>query len=134
MKVEEDRPTLWTRYLNSSFLKFVIVGGLNTAITYGAYLLLLLCFEYKISYSISYILGILFSYYFNTKFVFREKITLLKFLKFPVVYLAQYLINVVILHILVEYINMPAEIVPLIVIVVSLPITYLLSKFIIKGK
>lgn len=134
MKAEEDQPTLWMRFLNKEFLRFILSGGINTICTYGLYLLLLLFFEYKISYTVSYIIGILLAYFLNSTLVFKEKVSLNKFLKFPIVYLVQYLINVVILYLFVEYVKMSAEIVPLIVIVISLPITYLLSKYIIKGK
>ncbi|AOZ94735.1 GtrA family protein [Paenibacillus crassostreae] len=122
------------RFINKEFLKFIISGGINTVATYGIYLLLLLLWEYMISYTISYVLGIFLSYYLNTFFVFKEKVTFLKFIKFPVVYLVQYLMNLVILHLLVEYIKLPAEIVPIIVVILTMPITYLLSKYIIKGR
>ncbi|MNW40846.1 GtrA-like protein [compost metagenome] len=134
MKVEEGRPTLWMKFLNKEFLKFIISGGINTLATYGLYLLFLFVWEYEVSYTISYILGIFLSYFLNTSFVFKEKVTLLKFIKFPFVYLVQYLLNMVILLLLVEYIKLPAEIVPVIVIIITLPITYLLSKYIIKKK
>lgn len=134
MKAEKDQPTLWMKFINKEFLKYLISGGINTVATYGLYLLFLIVMEYKTAYSLSYIVGILFSYLLNTIFVFKEKVSLMKFIKFPVVYLAQYLINLIILLLLVEYINLPAEIVPIIVIFITLPITYLLSKYIIKGK
>lgn len=134
MKAEKDHPTLWMKFLNKEFLKFLISGGINTIATYGLYLLFLIVMEYKAAYSLSYIIGILFSYLLNTIFVFKEKVSLMKFIKFPVVYLVQYLINLGILLLLVEYINLPAEIVPIIVIFTTLPITYVLSKHIIKGK
>ncbi|MEK3865997.1 MULTISPECIES: GtrA family protein [Paenibacillus] len=134
MKVEKDHPTLLTKLLNKQFLKFVISGGINTLFTYLVYLLLLQVLSYSMSYTISYISGIFLSYYLNTIFVFKEKVTFRKFLKFPVVYLVQYLINLLMLFVLVEYLNLSKQIVPLIVIVVTIPITYTLSKLIIKSK
>ncbi|WMT40585.1 GtrA family protein [Paenibacillus sp. D2_2] len=134
MKVENDHPTLLTKLLNKEFLKFVISGGINTLATYLVYLLLLIFFNYSLSYTISYVSGIFLSYYLNTVFVFKEKVSFVKFLKFPVVYLVQYLINIFMLYILVEYLHISTQIVPLIVIVVTIPITYTLSKFIIKSK
>ncbi|WP_405168767.1 GtrA family protein [Paenibacillus sp. FSL H3-0286] len=134
MKVEKDHPTLLTKLLNKQFLKFVISGGINTLFTYLVYLLLLQALSYSMSYTISYISGIFLSYYLNTIFVFKEKVTFRKFLKFPIVYLVQYLINLLMLFVLVEYLNLSKQIVPLIVIVVTIPITYTLSKLIIKSK
>lgn len=134
MKAEKDHLTLWMKFLNKEFLKFLISGVINTLVTYGLYLAFLIIMEYKAAYTLSYVLGILLSYFLNTFFVFKEKVSLLKFIKFPVVYLAQYLMNLVILLLLVEYINLSAEIVPIIAIFITLPITYFLSKIIIKGK
>lgn len=134
MKVEKDQPTLLIRLLNKEFLKFVISGGVNTLATYLVYLLLLLFLNYSLSYTVSYVSGIFLSYYLNTVFVFKEKVSLKKFFKFPIVYLIQYLINILMLYILVEFLNLSEQIVPLIVIVVTIPITYTLSKLIIKSK
>ncbi|MDH6370970.1 polysaccharide synthesis protein GtrA [Paenibacillus sp. VTT E-133280] len=134
MKVEKDHPTLLTKLLSKQFLKFVISGGINTLATYLVYLLLLGFLSYSMSYTISYISGIFLSYYLNTVFVFKEKVLFRKFLKFPIVYLVQYLINLFMLYVLVEHLNLSKQIVPLIVIVVTIPITYTLSKLIIKSK
>ncbi|AIQ26302.1 GtrA family protein [Paenibacillus sp. FSL H7-0737] len=134
MKVEKDHPTLLTKLLSKQFLKFVISGGINTLATYLVYLLLLEFLSYSMSYTISYISGIFLSYYLNTAFVFKEKVLFRKFLKFPIVYLVQYLINLFMLYVLVEHLNLSKQIVPLIVIVVTIPITYTLSKLIIKSK
>lgn len=134
MKVESDHPTLLTKLLNKELLKFVISGGINTLATYLMYLLLLLFFNYSLAYTVSYISGIFLSYYLNTVFVFKEKVSFKKFLKFPIVYLIQYLVNILMLYVLVEHVHLSTGIVPLIVIVVTIPITYTLSKLIIKSK
>ncbi|WP_339251667.1 GtrA family protein [Paenibacillus sp. FSL P2-0136] len=134
MKVESGRPTLLTKLLNREFLKFVVSGGINTLTTYLMYLLLLLFLNYSLSYTVSYVSGIFLSYYLNTVFVFKEKISIKKFLKFPIVYLIQYFINLLMLYILVEHLHLSTKIVPLIVVVVTIPVTFVLSKLIIKSK
>ncbi|MEK5036071.1 GtrA family protein [Paenibacillus sp. FSL R7-0302] len=134
MKVESGRPTLLTKLLNKEFLKFVVSGGINTLTTYLMYLLLLLFLNYSLAYTVSYVSGIFLSYYLNTVFVFKEKMSIKKFLKFPIVYLIQYFINLLMLYILVEHLHLSTRIVPLIVVVVTIPVTYVLSKLIIKSK
>ncbi|WP_405104644.1 GtrA family protein [Paenibacillus sp. FSL K6-1217] len=134
MKVESGRPTLLTKLLNKEFLKFVVSGGINTLTTYLMYLLLLLFLNYSLSYTVSYVSGIFLSYYLNTVFVFKEKMSIEKFLKFPIVYLIQYFINLLMLYILVEHLHLSTKIVPLIVVVVTIPVTFVLSKLIIKSK
>ncbi|WP_340387729.1 GtrA family protein [Paenibacillus sp. FSL E2-0151] len=134
MKVGNGLPMLLTKHLNKEFLKFLISGGINTLATYLMYLFLLLFYNYSLSYSISYIAGIFLSYYLNSVFVFKEKISLYKFLKFPIVYLVQYLVNMLMLYVLVEYAQFHVQIVPLVAMIITVPITFLLSKTIIKSK
>lgn len=122
------------KYLNKEFLKFIVSGVLNTLATYLIYLLLLNFIGYSISYTVSYVSGIFISYYLNSLFVFKEKLSLKKFLKYPVVYIVQYLINLFMVFLFVEKLGLSARIVPLVVILITLPITYLLSKLIIKEK
>lgn len=120
--------------MNKPFVKYLLSGGFNTLVTYLLYLLLLNVMNYNFSYSISYVAGILLSYYLNSVFVFQEKISLRKFIKYPIVYVVQYLINLLLLNILIEYAGLSSKIVPIIAIVVTIPITFVLTKFIIKGK
>lgn len=122
------------KYLNKEFLKFIVSGVLNTLATYIIYLLFLNYIGYSISYTISYVSGIFISYYLNSLFVFKEKLSLKKFIKYPIVYIAQYLINLCMVFLFVEKLGLSAQIVPLVVILITLPITYLLSKLIIKEK
>ncbi|CAH1223444.1 GtrA family protein [Paenibacillus sp. JJ-223] len=133
MRAENGHPTLLTKLLNKEFLKFVISGGLNTLATYLMYLFLLMFLNYSLAYSISYVAGIFLSYYLNTVFVFKEKVSFKKFLKYPIVYLVQYAVNMLLLYVLVEYVQLYVEIVPLISMVVTIPVTFLLSKMIIKS-
>lgn len=122
------------KFLNKEFLKFVISGVVNTAATYIMYLLLLLFMNYSIAYTVSYLSGIVISFYLNTIFVFKEKVTFVKFLKFPIVYVVQYLINLIMIFALVERLGLSAQLVPLIVIVITVPITYFISKKLLRGK
>lgn len=122
------------KYLNKEFIKFVVSGLINTGLTYIVYLILLKYMDYTFAYSISYISGILISYLLNSLFVFKERISFKKFLKFPLIYIVQYLINLSMVFIFVDQLKLSAQIVPIIVILITIPITYLLSKIIIKGK
>lgn len=112
---------------------FLIGGGLNTALTYGIYLLLNLFINYQTSYVVAYTSGILFSYLFNSQVVFKLKKTWKGLLIYPSVYLLQYLIGAALLHVLVESFGMPKEAAPLLIIVALLPVTYILSKAVLRA-
>lgn len=134
MKVDKDLHTLWMKFTNREFLKYLVSGVINTFATYFLYLIIHLVWEYKIAYTISYFIGILISYLLNSLFVFREKISFLKFIKFPLVYIVQYIINFIIIYVFVENVGIPTKIVPLIAIIFTVPVTFLLTRLIIKGR
>ncbi|MDU0203703.1 GtrA family protein [Paenibacillus sp. PFR10] len=135
MRVERDLHILLTKFLNKEFLKFLIIGALNFLLTYLIYLLMLMRFNYLFSYGFSYLIGIIFSYFMNTFYVFHEKASIKKAMSFPIIYIVQFLFSEVILYFLVEHINNKIlSFAPIIIIIVTVPITFLLSKYIIKGK
>ncbi|MFJ7736036.1 GtrA family protein [Lysinibacillus sp. NPDC097287] len=120
--------------MNKEIIRFLFVGGFNTIATYGIYLMLLLFFSYNISYSISYISGIAISFLLNSKYVFKVKLTFSKAIKYPIVYVVQYIINVIVLNLLVKNSIVNEMIAPILVIIISLPVTYILSKYILEKK
>ncbi|MBF0495323.1 MAG: GtrA family protein [Deltaproteobacteria bacterium] len=122
------------KFISRELIRFILVGGLNTAITYGIYLLLLLALAYPLAYSGSYVLGIFISYYLNTKFVFKQKPTITKALQFPLVYVVQYLLGVALLYVLVTVWHMDQRLAPVVIVLLTIPVTFLLSRVIIKGR
>jgi len=109
------------------------MGGVNTLLSYGVYVAALQITSYQVAYSISYFLGILISYYLNTVFVFKSSFSLVKAFKYPVVYVVQYLLGVFLLVVLVEWLGVDAYFAPIAVIVLTIPVTYYLSRKIIEG-
>lgn len=116
------------------FAGFGLVGAANTMATYAIYAVLLLLFPYKISYSLAYASGILISYCLNSRLVFRQPISLLKFIKYPIVYVVQYLLGMVVLYVAIDILGFSQWLAPLLVIAISLPVTFFLSRLIIKGR
>ena len=110
------------------FIKFVGVGGINTVVTYMIYLILLLFINYQISYAIAYLFGIILSYWLNLQFVFNEKGSKRKIITFPLVYLVQYLLGAFLLYVFVDQFRINKAFGPLIVVFLSVPITFLLTK------
>lgn len=109
-------------------------GGLNSALTYALYLLLKLIIPYRVAYSITYIIGIIFAYYFNSLIVFKKPLSIKKFFQFPLVYVVQYLLSIALLEIFVKLFNMGTDFAPILILIIVTPITYFLSKLILKEK
>ena len=120
--------------LMSQFVRFVGVGGINTLVTYILYVMLLQIFSYQVSYTITYVFGIFLSYWLNLKFVFKETGSKKKMLLFPLVYLLQYLLGIIIMYLVIEKLNIPKELAPIVVVIVTIPLTFLLSKIILTKR
>jgi len=133
MKVGKGLHLLLMKFTNREFIKFIIAGIINTVLSYLLYLILLLYLTYQISYVVSFILGILISYYINSKFVFNEQLSIKKLLSFPVVYVVQLLLNYLFLYVFIEILSISSKLAPLLVTIISLPVTFLLSRFVLKG-
>lgn len=114
------------------FVKFIAVGLGGTILSYFCYLLLLEFLTYQQSYFISYALGIVYSYIFNSRYVFKSGLSIKKFLIFPSVYILQYLCSALGLFWLVDKLYLNASYAPIVVSVVTIPITFVVSKFVLE--
>lgn len=110
------------------FFRFLISGGLNTTVTYGIYLVLLQSLSYRISYTVAYAVGILMAYVLNRSFVFRNHQGLRTLLLLPFVYLVQYGVSLLVLWLWIDIATLNAKLGPLVVIAITVPVTYWLSK------
>ncbi|SCS54163.1 Putative sugar translocase in surface polysaccharides biosynthesis [Staphylococcus aureus] len=119
---------------HAEILKFIIVGGINTLNYYVVYLLLLKLFhiEYMISHITGFIVAFVISYYLNCYFVYRVKPTWRKFISFPITQLVNVSLQTVLLYVFVSWLNLPAEIAPFAGLIITIPITFILSKWILK--
>ncbi|HDH6868598.1 TPA: flippase GtxA [Staphylococcus aureus] len=119
---------------HAEILKFIIVGGINTLNYYVVYLLLLklLHIEYMISHITGFLVAFVISYYLNCYFVYRVKPTWRKFISFPITQIVNVSLQTVLLYIFVSWLNLPAEIAPFAGLVITIPITFVLSKWILK--
>ena len=117
-----------------AFPRFVIVGILNTGISYLFYLGFLLLMPYIWAYTLTYAFGIFLGYLLNTLWVFKVPPRLYTLATYPLTYGLNYIFGVSILWFFVEILNLPKEIAPLIVVAISVPVMYLITKALFHGK
>ncbi|HDC6530413.1 TPA: flippase GtxA [Staphylococcus aureus] len=119
---------------HAEILKFIIVGGINTLNYYVVYLLLLklLHIEYMISHITGFLVAFVISYYLNCYFVYRVKPTWRKFISFPITQIVNVSLQTVLLYVFVSWLNLPAEIAPFAGLIITIPIAFILSKWILK--
>lgn len=120
--------------IHGEFVRFLLVGAANTLSSYLLYLLLLVFFPYLIAYTLAYCAGIVVSYFLNTHFVFRRRVSLATFLAFPVVYFIQYGLGALVLWLLVDHAGIAPELAMAAVIAATIPVTFLASRFVLRKR
>lgn len=118
--------------LKHEIIRFLIVGATNTITSYLIYLTLLHFTHYNIAYSISYVFGVIQSYLLNSYYVFKVKPSLKKALSFPLVYIMQYGLGLILLHIIIKMLHISPETAGILVIIISTPINFVLNRLILK--
>lgn len=113
-------------------LRFLVAGGSTTAFSYGIYLMLLFAsVHYLTAYVVSFVAGVFWSYFVNSRFVFGRRLTVAGFLAFPLVYVVQLAAGAGAVHLAISIIGLPAWSGPLIAVVLTLPLTYASARWII---
>ncbi len=122
--------------LISQFIKFSLVGVSNTAISYGTYALLTyIGCPYVISNIIAFIVSVLNSFFWNNRYVFKKNDgehrnpwwTLAKtFLAYGSTGL---ILSNILLVLFVEKFNMNKYIAPLLILIITIPLNFVINKF-----
>lgn len=116
------------------FVKYAIVGCINTADYYLSYLVFIdiFKFSYRTSFVLGYVVSILGSYFLNTYFTYKQKPSVKKFLIFPLTYIPNFIIQYLGIILLVDRLNMSNKVAPVIAAIVATPITFFVMKYVIK--
>jgi putative flippase GtrA len=138
IKVSKDK---WEGFLQ--FVKFGIVGLSNTVISYVIYVVALLMFQrfnllpnvdYLIAQFIGFVLSVLWSFYWNRKFVFEadDNITpwYVSLIKTYISYaFTGIFLSTLLSYIWVQCIGIPKMIAPIFNLIISVPLNFVLNKF-----
>lgn len=116
------------KLVDNRFIRFLISGAINTLVTYAVFVLLGRWFHHALAYTISYLLGIALSYAMAATFVFRAGVSVRSALRFPLVYVVQYLYGLAALSLLVKRFGVPQNLAMLVVIATSIPLTFLMAR------
>ena len=118
------------------FMRFGIVGASNTLISLGVYWL---CFyvlhlNYQISNLIAHIISVTNAYYWNNRFVFKSGSAGMKehfksYARVFISYSFTYLIGAGLLFMWVEKLGVSEGIAPMLNLLITIPLNFLLNKF-----
>lgn len=118
----------------SQFVKFGIVGMVNTAISYAVYLALIwIGLHYTLASIVGFSVSVLNSYYWNNKYVFRAeggRAWWKTFIKTYVSYAGTGIVlSNILLYLWIDVLGISAMIAPLISLVITVPVNFLANKF-----
>ena len=122
------------RCIERESVRYVLAGGFNTAATYAAYVVLLPFVGYAVSYTVTYAAGIFLAYYLSARFVFRRPLQWRHAIQYPLVYVLQYGLGITLTTALIEGVHLNAEFAAALAIVITVPFTFWLSRWIIKRR
>lgn len=114
--------------------RFLLAGAANTAASYALYLLLLGWLPPLPAYVAAYAAGIVLSYTLNALWVFRAGWTLRGLAAFPVVHAVQAILSIALFHLLVTRMGVPHQFAPLLVVAVTIPVTFLLARRVVRRR
>ena len=115
-----------------AFIRFGLSGALNTIASWLLFVLLLNWLPYQVAYGIAYAVGIVTGYFLATLFVFAETPTARGLFSYPIVYVVQYGLSAALLVVVVEWLDVPVKIAPLVVAVLVFPVTFVLSRIVVR--
>jgi len=116
-------------FFTKEFISFIIIGIINTfngtlfACLYSNFL------NKNLAFNAGYITGLIISYILNSFFTFKEPLNLIKFLKFAISYIPNYIIQNIVVYITLNILGLHEFIAYIMAAAIGVPITFLFMKF-----
>lgn len=115
------------------FIKFGIVGISNTLISLAIYYIFVFINRdyYIIGNTVGFVVGVLNSYFWNNKFVFQktQKGNARPLFKTFLSYGSTFLLGTALLFVMVHYLGISEMLAPLINLLVTIPLNFILNKY-----
>lgn len=117
----------------NEIFRFVVTGVLATAIHYGVYYALLNFINTSIAFTIGYFLSFIFNYYMSAHFTFRKKTSARNGVGFLGAHIFNYLLQVSLLNVFL-YLGVPKAFAPLPVYAISIPVNFMVVRFVFNRR
>ena len=115
----------------SDAARFLVAGGVNTLASYLLYAVLLLVLPYLAAYTVAYVAGIGSGYVLNARYVFRQPLSLRRFLTYPLVYVLQYGLGSAVLWTCVRALGLDQRIAFVAATCLSVPVTFVATRWLL---
>lgn len=129
IKWEDYKPSKFKMFFTREFLSFVVVGVINTlsnVIFSTIYSLFIK--NTTLAFFPGYITSNVVSYILNSKLTFKERLGFVKFIKFFISYIPNFIIQTVIVYLFDRFIHGPSVIAYAIAAVIGVPVTFVFMK------
>lgn len=118
----------------NEYIKFIVVGVLNTAHYYAWYVLFysVVGLPYLVSHIVATIISMIGSYFMNVYFTYREKPSWKSFLLFPLTQITNIAIQTICMYVFVDWLHLSPYFAPIATVIISVPITFVVTRRIIR--
>lgn len=126
---DKYQPSKLKIFLSREFLSFLIVGGINTVsnVIFSTIYSIFIP-NTTLAFFPGYITSNVVSYLLNSKLTFNEKLGFVKFIKFFVSYIPNFVIQTVIVYLFDRFVHGPSVIAYAIAAVIGVPVTFVFMK------
>ena len=110
------------------FARFLAVGATNTVVSYAVYLVLLRVIDYRVAYTLAYLVGLALGYWMQARIVFRAPFGTRSAVTYVATYISMYLASVLMLWVAVDLLGVPKPFAMLVALCVTVPTSFLLMS------
>lgn len=121
--------------LNTEFIRFVVVGVINTAVYYGIYLFFHNFFSvsYLIAHLIGFFISLNVSFFLNNYVTYKTKPSWKTYFMYPLTQLVNFSVSTALIYVFVEFFHVSSNIAPFAALLFTVPITFLVTGKILKS-
>lgn len=118
------------------FLSFMAVGAVNTfnGVLFAYLYSLLPFFNANIAFAAGYVTALTVSYFLNTWITFRQRIRLLKYLKFALSYVPNFIIQNIVVFVMYNMLSLPSLLAYVLAALIGFPLTFIIMKIFVFVK
>lgn len=122
------------KVISQEFIRFIVVGIINTSNYYISYLFLhaTLEYTYMVAHIVGFLISFVISFFLNSYFTFKVRPTLSKFLQFPLTQIFTIVVSSLFIYVFVEYFRIDSTTAPLLSVFITVPFTFMITGKILK--
>lgn len=117
----------------SQFLRFLIVGVINTVIGCAVYLFFVQYMSHTLAYGLAFAIGTIYAVTLHAHVTFDVKLRRHSFVLSALFYLIAYLVNAGVLELTVRGFGVDKRLAILVIVAVSVPVTFVVNRLIFRG-